>query len=240
MRSTTMITVLMLAMAVRAPLLSAGIFALAGAGALLAEFENLQYFIDRIPFLGPETENLSRLVWIQGWENAGLSIWNSFGFGGGFQQFGIATARGDAANALEILGVGGLNALDGGTTGSKIVGELGLFGLFALAWHGWLSLRLARSAYWRQNTCDGPHFLVACVIGYVVELYVRGFGYFTPGGVLCLAGLFLVGRRPSAPAVSGLRAAASLLNQAGSSANFKKTGVARQSANLVNSTVQDI
>lgn len=153
-------------------------------------YVDVQYFMDRLVISG-ESDNLSVLVLLQGWEHALIMLGESGGWGGGFQQFGFQGVSGDANDKLAKLGYEHLNVLDGGSVAAKMVGEFGYVGVAALVTYLYLffrALRRARSASLYGS--GGELFLAACIISFSIELFVRGVGYFTPTCFLALSGVF--------------------------------------------------
>lgn len=152
---------------------------------------NNDYFSSRLNF-GGETDNLSVLVFMQGWQNSLIMLHDSSWVGAGFQQFGIVGNRGEISNQLENLGFSELNIHDGGTTASKILGEFGLFGIFFLLNYLYLFiitfLKIKSFNGLKDNTLE--LFFSCSILAFSVELFVRGIGYFSPGCYLFVFALF--------------------------------------------------
>jgi hypothetical protein len=159
------------------------------AGAVVAigiiPFE-LGYFLNRLNFSG-ETQNISSLIYLQGWQQLWESLERTHGWGVGFEQLGIhGTEVASAAAISSIFQIEGLNVMDGSFVFAKVVSELGLFGgLFGaaftiLAFQSFLALRHKR---------ERPVVVFArCVIVcFIVDMFVRGTGYFTGSTLLALA-----------------------------------------------------
>ncbi len=150
---------------------------------------NLNYYIERID-LSASNDNLSALVFMQGWQNASLSLQQTMGFGVGFQQFGFANESGEVTAKILTITPNNSNLFDGGTMASKLVGEFGIFGaLLTLA----LILRAIKSVIFiNNNKYISPLLLLAhCInIGFMVDLLIRGGGYFTQGVFLYLTFCF--------------------------------------------------
>ena len=148
---------------------------------IFLSFANLDYFFSRLIYSPDETDNISLVVLLTGWQNALLSLSSTSGWGVGFQQFGIASPSGELTEKLIELNGSNLNSLNGGSTGSKLVGEFGVFGiimiliLIARAKRAFSDLRLG------NNMTDLFVFLKCVEIAILIELFVRGLGYFTPG-----------------------------------------------------------
>lgn len=157
---------------------------------------NLDYYSSRVD-ISSENQNLSTLVFLSGWERAGLNFFETFGFGVGFQQFGIVGSRGEIMKTLGDLGVHDMNLLDGGAIAPKIIGEFGLFGVsMLLIYFGYF----VKSAKWLREVSMvkvAPQvylkvFLISCFIMYSIDLFVRGTGYFSSSGFLFIASLLWV------------------------------------------------
>lgn len=155
---------------------------------LVALLLDVEYFIARVMISG-ESDNQSVLVLLQGWETASILMENSHGWGAGFQQFGYMDATGDIGERIAFGGGDGLNRFDGGSTAAKLVGEFGFFGIIFLACY---VLFFVRIFVFLRYVRDGSHkrgdvFLAACFYIFIVELFVRGVGYFSPTLFLALA-----------------------------------------------------
>jgi hypothetical protein len=167
----------------------------AGAALVL----DVSYYTDRLA-LSSESNNLSTLVFLQGWQNAILNFSETHGFGVGFQQFGVAGSTGDiAAKISKLLSGASLSLLDGGTTASKLIAEFGSFGILILAVYVRAAARsisfIRRSQFIPPVARDTRRiFFCALITTYLIELFVRGIGYFSAGGFLALASLISLNR----------------------------------------------
>lgn len=156
---------------------------------------NLDYFASRLIF-SVDNENLSTLFLMQGWENAFLSIKETYGLGIGFQQLGIAlTSIGEIYEQVNLLSSGELNSFDGGTLAAKIIAEYGVIGILITlilvkrAYQSFLKLRKLKGLnlsekvnYNQLSNIDSLTTFGDCVnVFFVIELFVRGVGYFSPG-----------------------------------------------------------
>jgi hypothetical protein len=150
-----------------------------------------EYFSNRLNF-DIENDNLSVLVFMQGWQNSLIALQNSSYWGVGFQQFGILSDRGDISARLSGLGFSELNIYDGGTNGSKIIGEFGIFGIILLLCYVYVfckSFMYIRSFDKKSK----PHLnalYFSCIISYFPEIFVRGVGYFAPSLYLVTMALY--------------------------------------------------
>ena len=98
----------------------------------LSSAVDLDYFLDRVD-LSEGNRHLSVMAFKQGWEMAYLDLEHSLGLGVGFQQFGIVGDDTAAMQDIAKLNEGAeLNRYDGGTVGSKFIGEFGIAGASVL------------------------------------------------------------------------------------------------------------
>lgn len=168
--------------------------------ALMAADAN--YFLDRLAF-GEDAENLSTLAYLQGWERAWLNIQATHGVGVGFQQFGLVGELGFFQERIEALFTAiGLNLLDGGSNGSKIIGEFGLIGVFVVLAYIAMVFRAVVIVKRRDPEMrDRAHeqLFAAFIVAGFVEFFVRGGGYMTPGTILLVTGSFWMFTRRKLP-----------------------------------------
>ena len=154
---------------------------------------DLSYYTDRLNFDWSNSTNLSSLVYVQGWQMLQEALHKTYWWGLGFQQLGIGYTNVPASVRINALLGHDANLQDGGFILSKIGGELGALGLVLIAAYlyvvGRSALRLRTASRKRLAISDGELFARSCVIGYLIELVVRGTNYFTGTFVLLLAGL---------------------------------------------------
>ena len=153
---------------------------------------DLSYFLSRLDF-NDYSENLSALVYLQGWQLMGDSLARTYGMGLGFQQLGVNTGLSSASIQIESLIGGSLNTMDGGFALSKLVSEFGLIGIMFASIHFFFAARavglLRRVAIKNERLPISLVFAASCIVGYLVEMYFRGVGYFTPMSMLVLASI---------------------------------------------------
>ena len=147
------------------------------------------YFYERIFFWNEQSsKNLSSLVYLQGIQDAYYSFVSTNGIGIGFQQLGTQKPSEAGVIIQEILGNDtGLNRQDGGFTAAKLIAELGFFGLLLLV----LYFRIFKksliylSSYIQSKRYDLRLTIsYSFIYSYLIELFVRGAGYFTQGSFL--------------------------------------------------------
>jgi hypothetical protein len=160
--------------------------------------QDLTYYVERLDF-SAENENLSTLVFLQGWEMIGEAWERSAGIGLGFQQLGVFGTDVPAADLIVLIFGENLNILDGGFIFAKITSELGGFAVVLLLGYMWLAARGCKIL--RQTLSSGlaAHQVVdvlaaSSVLSYVVEMFVRGAGYFTPTSVLVVASAWILAK----------------------------------------------
>lgn len=148
---------------------------------------DLQYFAVRFNF-SPESDNLSALVFVQGWQLIDESLRRSGGWGLGFQQLGVYGTEVEFAAVINALIGEDSNLSDGGFNFSKIVSEFGLFGLLATMVHLVFAARFAmRLRQLTRHPVTVPRstvFAYAVVVGFTVDLFIRGNGYFTASSLI--------------------------------------------------------
>ena len=162
------------------------------------------HFLDRLNFA--DAENVSTLVYLQGWERSALSLETTNGLGVGFQNLESLESGQTGARLFDVLQAE-KNLKDGGFLLSKLVGEFGIFGLgFCFAYLGLFCFALydllnhfkfyqfpdLRTGW---NAKQQVEFLRAIgnifIVVFVVEILVRGVGYFSLGVFFFSVGLSL-------------------------------------------------
>ena len=164
----------------------------------LAAQLDLTYYIDRLNF-GGEGQNLSTLVYLQGWQLLSESLQVTAGFGLGFQQLGVYGTNVASADAIYSLIGDNANLLDGGFLLAKIVSEFGVLGMLVVLLYLWHAARAVRGLR-RQSLstrAKAPAIdLARCVIVcFALELFVRGAGYFSGTMILLVAALTTLSMR---------------------------------------------
>lgn len=147
------------------------------------------YFTDRLSSAG--TENLSRLVYIQGWESLNSAIAISNGIGIGFQNLGNEPPGQATAILARLLGDLTLNRADGGFLFAKLGGEFGVVGIIIslslLVLSIWSLFRLRRELPYKLDSESALALIPLCSTYIViVEILIRGVGYFSPSLILAI------------------------------------------------------
>lgn len=142
------------------------------------------YFTSRLQ-ISLDSDNTSVLTLLSGYEQALISLKETWGFGYGFQQMGYANPRGDIINTIAgyRLGETSSNLYDGGTFFSKIVVEFGVIGIFLVP------LILYLSIYSFNLQDKKLTFFFSIFFISLIYLFLRGSGYFTSYPVLLILSL---------------------------------------------------
>lgn len=164
--------------------------------ALMISQLDLSYYLNRLDFSG-EVQNLSNAVYLQGWQLIDESLTNSGNWGLGFQQLGVQGSETPASQLIYTLTGGNYsNLLDGGFTFAKVVSEFGWLGQILMALYlvqAWKAVRWLRTSANGSNTESGGLLFANSVIAsYLIELFVRGTGYFTGTAILLIGSLWLI------------------------------------------------
>jgi hypothetical protein len=195
---------------ITAPLWQIVVLLIVVAGAALSM--DLTYYLARLD-LSADTTNLSALVYIQGYEFMIDSFGLTSGWGMGFQQLSVIPMKSLASNVIYAITRGdSLNVYDGGFGVSKIVSEFGLFGmgmtLYFTGVAGKLALRLRKAALSKtvQNLAVIAPY--SFIVGFTVEMFVRGVGYFSATVFMLIVAYLLLGlmsdrKKPAVPAGYG-------------------------------------
>lgn len=174
--------------------------AIFGAGTAAAlPFLDLSYFASRLDFDNSQTTNLSSLVYVQGWELIQASAKQTWGWGVGFQQLGFTFLDAPTSRIISNL-TGGtdLNLSEGSFVAAKLVSELGIFGFSLVGLHTYFASRAFFAL--RRTALAGVYrpfceILAMCsLFTYMVEMFVRGTGYFSAPAMLMLSSVFIMMR----------------------------------------------
>lgn len=153
---------------------------------------DFSYYTERLIF-DVESQNLSSLVYLQGWQILKESLERTNGFGLGFQQLGVFGTSVTASEQINLLMGDSLNLLDGGFNMAKLLSEFGIFGMLLLSVYLYYLIRainlLRHVAHYGERQPAVLTFSASCIVGYLVELLLRGTGYFTSTGILLVFAL---------------------------------------------------
>lgn len=167
----------------------------------------IDYFSNRLSFT--DTENLTTLVWIQGWQLAYKNLLESKGVGIGMQMLGLGDGQlTDASHIIKSLTGRYFNLEDGGFLASKLISELGVAGIFlsVLYLYKALSIPIARGLSRNHKAHDQEKIpaLNGIIFAFIVEFMFRGYGYFSPGLYIAISSWIAISlsknkTTPSAP-----------------------------------------
>lgn len=190
--SVTLLAVFALGFMCRARFLLSVVTAAAVAAVISAGID-VSYYLDRIA-ISEDTDNLSALVWLQGWEQAIGAIESSNGVGAGFQQFGLSGDTYSFADRILELSGDFLNINDGGTLASKLIGELGYAGMVVVLAYAVVAFRCLRRLRRAKAQQLRAQFILgnAMILSLAIEMFVRSIGYFSVGVFFAIAGAFLL------------------------------------------------
>lgn len=162
---------------------------------------NSEYFSSRLNF--QDTNNLTTLVFLQGWDMAYLNLVETHGLGLGFQMLGSSTIY-LSPFTDEIINITGkeFNLSDGGLLAAKVIAEFGVIGIILIVsyiyfllrfiFYGnqvWLKISLSHDLEYTQEL-KKRLFISGILFGFLVEVFLRGYGYFSPGFFLALVAMF--------------------------------------------------
>lgn len=159
------------------------------------------YFFDRLTF-DDSASNLTALVYLQGWEDMRISLYESYGFGVGFQNMGILPP-GEYGEMIYHLAGKFKNRNDGGFLAAKLIGEFGILGIALIGAYLW---KLFHSIIYVINFTKAYdlnrkqiilNYSVVSILGHSViimfflEMFARGYGYFSASIFLFFVAIFL-------------------------------------------------
>lgn len=153
---------------------------------ILLNLDSIDYFVNRLAT--SEEENLSRLVYIQGWESVVSALKFSSGFGVGFQNLGIEPS-GHTSLLIEAMTGVQLNRADGSFLAAKLIGEFGVIGIAIVIYATAVAVRtgLLLRQYTNKRVHRTSDIIPLCfTYTILLELFIRGTGYFSPTMIIAL------------------------------------------------------
>jgi hypothetical protein len=168
------------------------IFILIGLLIALVPMLDLSYYFSRLNF-SDNPQNLSTLVFFQGWQNAYIAVKNSFGLGIGFQQMGVFANYGDATEAIDALIGSKLSIFDGGSLAPKLIAEFGFLGLLLIVIYCLKALKIIKIISsksiidWEGGSAT--RFFYCCFLMFSMDIFVRGVGYFSGNSFLFICSI---------------------------------------------------
>ncbi|MFQ1785109.1 hypothetical protein ACK39B_00665 [Aeromonas veronii] len=154
----------------------------------------LNYFSSRLD-LSSDSDNLTTLVFLQGWEQAWIALSQTYGLGVGFQMLGTEPAGYFSTIITSLTGGNSLNREDGGFLAAKLVGEFGIVGISLLCCYIIYILKCIRQI--NIHYVDSRYMvLFAFILLFSVEIFFRGYGYFSPGLIIFLSSIYAIQKIP--------------------------------------------
>ncbi len=179
-------------------------FALMSCSSLVAIFyliRDISYFSDRLSF--SDSQNLTTLVYIQGWQLAYENFNIAQLFGLGYQMLGQSTTTLATVSSeiLKLTNSNYLNLEDGGFMAAKIISEFGIIGLIFTIWYLYYlfwyfkNINDVKNIGYKNfdtNEIQKLRCLMTIAFASLVEFFFRGVGYFSPNFMLFLVSLFSI------------------------------------------------
>lgn len=172
-------------------LLALGIVSLIAVGAALDFDRFVSPTLERIAGVAApsETENISSLVYVQGWQDAWFNLRRTHGMGLGLNMMGCGMLPDVSARSVLALAGAELNSEDGSFLFAKVVSESGVAGIVFYIVAIWWWVQLERKI--RSLSKDASRFAVetqaALMFCFVASSFIRGSGYFEGGLLLWVA-----------------------------------------------------
>lgn len=149
--------------------------------------ELTSYILSRV-ILSPDSDNLSALIYIQGWAEAYKVIQESYLTGLGFQMSGSNSPSEIAEKVYQISGI--YKNRDGPFIASKLIVDFGLLGILLISMY----LFTLAKFYFSFFTASGSKnkFIYGTFFAFSVEMFVRSNAYFTFGTFVLFISIFLI------------------------------------------------
>ena len=158
----------------------------------LLEGEGLSYYTSRLN-MSIESNNVSVLVWISGWERALSSLIASYGVGIGFQRMGFIEELGHAQNKIyKISGGSYANLNDGGFLASKLISEVGILGILLIFVYIIYFIKILNYLKSNFEKTKIDYFFSFIYIMYIIQLFVRGVGYFSSASLYFICAIYWI------------------------------------------------
>ena len=157
----------------------------------ISNYIDLGYFTSRLN-IDKNTDNLSVLVIIQGWQLAYEGFIKSFGLGIGMQQLGFVELHTEAGYIIEKVtgSKDGVNVTDAGITAPKIISEFGFFGIIAILVYIFYFIKFTINI--KKTNSAVLIFAYSIYISFAIQLFIRGIGYFNAPFFLFLTSIFII------------------------------------------------
>lgn len=139
---------------------------------------------------GGDNQNISSLVYLQGWDYIFSSVIQFKGLGIGFQQLGEIRINSNSQEILEFMGYP-LNQNDGAFLFSKFFVEFGWIGFIAIIITLIEMLRFSfKVSIFRQNKHYLNIFIATTYLSFIIPLFVRNSSYFNGAIFIFIAAFF--------------------------------------------------
>jgi len=175
----------------QAALLASGIVLVMVIGAAIDYDRFIMPTVERVVGVAApsETENISSLVYVQGWQDAWFNLQRSHGLGLGLNMMGCGTLPDVWARSLLALGGIELNSEDGSFLFAKIVSEAGVSGImfYLLAIWWWIQQERKVRRLGQNAIRFALETQLALIFCFIVSSFIRGSGYFEGGLLLWVA-----------------------------------------------------
>ncbi len=168
---------------------------------LLGLLSSSEYFSSRLTF--ENSQNLTTLVFLQGWDMAYINLITTKGIGIGFQMLGISdTVTSGFTERIREFAIKDYNLYDGGFLAAKIISEFGIVGVLLIVSYIYFILKYIfySNELWQKikNSNDLTYtnklkkrlLFLGILFAFLVEVFLRGYGYFSPGVFLLLVAIF--------------------------------------------------
>ncbi|MFP3515254.1 hypothetical protein SB766_03530 [Pseudomonas sp. SIMBA_077] len=156
-----------------------------------------EYFSSRLDVTADKNQNATTLVYLQGLQDTYNSLELTNGLGLGFQMLGTQPPSEYSYSIAKVMSDvnGELNRQDGGFLAAKIISEFGIFGILIILYASILMykcfLEARKFAKAPQDITDVKRIIFSCIIAsFCVEIFIRGYGYFSSGFYLFLVAMF--------------------------------------------------
>ena len=159
---------------------------------------NLDYFDERLDLT--DLNNLTLLVWLQGWFIILSTLQYSNWLGMGFQMlaFDKESLPEISYYIFDFFSTGFFNVEDGGFLAAKIIGELGLFGIlivliylrFCLKAYNFLTLKNSKFSV-NEDKIILLRICCGFILAFSLEMFFRGLGYFSVGALMTMIAMFV-------------------------------------------------
>lgn len=154
------------------------------------DYMDVSYYTDRLN-LSSTSDNLSVLVYLQGWQLAWEGLKNTYGFGIGFQQLGFVPIETEAGYIINKLIGKEVNVTDAGITAPKMIAELGILGLGMVVYYMYKFINVYMK--WKGEYLGVKSFFIySLFFSFFIALFVRGIGYYNTPLFFVLVSCFLI------------------------------------------------